>query len=95
MSVDTSRAKLNAIQLFKSFFELYSRDLLIAVMRHSVVCLEMGIYETTLCSAASFGSKTLNISSTIFLIHPPSPYRRFARAIFQAITKLASATLLA
>ena len=76
-----------------SHFKSYSSYVLIAVMRRSVVCLEMGICKTTLCNAALFASKTLSTSSKFALIN--SPYRRFARAIFQAIKKLASGTLLA
>ena len=36
-------------------------------MRRSVVCLEMGICETALCTAALFGSKTLSTYSKFFL----------------------------
>lgn len=49
-------------------------------------------FAKTLCNAALFASKTL--SSKFLSINFPTPYGRFARAIFQAITKLASATLL-
>lgn len=80
ISVHSSMTKLNAIQFFKSVSKLYSRNVLTAVLRRLVVCLEMEICEATFYNAALFGSKTLSRSPKYIFNNLSLPIRSFCNA---------------